>query len=198
MILNKSIPVFLAGMLFFLSAHAQLPLAEQLFEEEQWAACLRECRRTGANRLTEERTRFLEASCMQCLGQTSSSILRDKFQTLAQQTNDTETSAIASYKSDRPEEANLLDKISPAKGVVSFYRSQISPAIGHRCTLEPSCSEYFLQAIDRHSTLLALPMIADRLVREPGINSRQENPVYKNGTIRFEDALQRHDFWMNP
>lgn len=80
--------------------------------------------------------------------------------------------------------------------IVSVYRAQISPAIGNRCTLEPSCSEYFNQAWHQHGPL-ALPMIGDRLCREPGINNRQENPVLKSGQIRYADPITNHDFWMN-
>jgi len=80
--------------------------------------------------------------------------------------------------------------------VIRFYRSQISPAIGNRCNLEPSCSEYFHQAHCKHH-YKSIPMIADRLVREPGINQRKENPVVMpNEQIRYQDPIENHDFWM--
>jgi hypothetical protein len=79
--------------------------------------------------------------------------------------------------------------------LVRFYRAQISPAIGNRCTLEPSCSEYFNQAWQKHGPT-AIPMIGDRLCREPGVNDRQQNPILKNGQIRYGDPIKDHDFWM--
>ena len=84
----------------------------------------------------------------------------------------------------------------PPNWVIRFYRSQISPAIGNRCNLEPSCSEYFHQANCQHGSK-SIPMIADRLVREPGVNQRKEKPVVMdNGQIRYRDPIEDHDFWM--
>lgn len=80
--------------------------------------------------------------------------------------------------------------------IIRFYRSQVSPAIGSRCNLEPSCSEYFHQAHCKHH-YKAIPMIADRLVREPGINQRKESPIIMgNDQIRYCDPVENHDFWM--
>jgi hypothetical protein len=44
----------------------------------------------------------------------------------------------------------------PGRWVVRFYRAQIGPAIGARCDLHPSCSEYFLHASRAHG-LLGVP-----------------------------------------
>lgn len=88
-------------------------------------------------------------------------------------------------------------RFTPADWFVRFYRSQISPSIGQRCTLEPSCSEYFRQAACRHGALKAVPLIADRFVREPGVNNIKKDPVFVNGMIRYRDPLNEHDFWMN-
>lgn len=80
--------------------------------------------------------------------------------------------------------------------IIRFYRSQISPAIGDRCVLHPSCSEYCNQAHAQHG-LLALPLIADRLFREPDVSNERANPiVMKNGQIRYQDPVHNHTFWM--
>ncbi|MEI6166727.1 MAG: membrane protein insertion efficiency factor YidD [bacterium] len=90
--------------------------------------------------------------------------------------------------------ASLLSR--PGQWVVAFYRRAIRPAIGARCSLKPHCSEYFLQAGRAHP-LLALPMIADRLVREPSVvNSGTSDVVQENGTTFYKDPLSNHDFWM--
>ena len=79
---------------------------------------------------------------------------------------------------------------------IRFYRSQISPAIGERCVLDPSCSEYFHRARKKHG-LLGIPMIADRFFREPGVVHRAESPVVlPDGRIRYRDPIADHDFWM--
>ena len=84
----------------------------------------------------------------------------------------------------------------PGRAVVGFYRAMISPAIGARCDLEPSCSEYFKQASGAHG-LLGIPMMADRFVREPSVVSARERPVVMpDGRIRYADPLGAHDFWL--
>lgn len=80
--------------------------------------------------------------------------------------------------------------------IIRFYRSQISPAIGERCVLEPSCSEYFHQANHKHG-LKAFPMIADRFFREPEVSSHKNDPMITgSGQIRYRDPVENHDFWM--
>lgn len=95
-----------------------------------------------------------------------------------------------------------LDKRTSARGrfgagIVSFYRAQIRPAIGERCSLEPSCSEYFLQASRAHGWL-GIPMIGDRLVREPGVVQRGEHPVDYSGRTHYLDPLSAHSEWLSP
>lgn len=86
---------------------------------------------------------------------------------------------------------------NPGRYFISFYRSQIRPAIGARCTLYPSCSEYAEQALKTHGLWLGVPMIADRFVREPGVVSEADNPVLRRGRIYFADPLCDHDWWFN-
>ncbi len=80
---------------------------------------------------------------------------------------------------------------------IGFYRSQISPAIGNRCSLYPSCSEYFVQASRKHG-VLALPMIADRFIREPEASNRRQYPyILDDGRTLYRDPVEFHDFWLN-
>ncbi len=79
--------------------------------------------------------------------------------------------------------------------IVRFYRSNIGPAIGQRCVLHPSCSEYFMQAGRTHG-VLGLPLIADRLVREPGVAARAAHPVQIGGHVRYADPVEDHTFWL--
>jgi len=83
----------------------------------------------------------------------------------------------------------------PGQWIVAFYRFAIRPAIGSRCSLSPSCSEYFLQASRKHK-LLAFPMIADRLVREPSVVNAAQHTSQVNGKTLVLDPLDNHDFWM--
>ncbi len=83
----------------------------------------------------------------------------------------------------------------PGQWIVAFYRSAIRPAIGARCSLTPSCSEYFLQASCQHK-LLGIPIIADRLVREPGEVNEGLHPVDIHGVTFYADPLKNHDYWL--
>ena len=79
--------------------------------------------------------------------------------------------------------------------VVAFYRAQIRPAIGARCSLDPNCSEYLLQASRKHRWA-GLPMMADRLVREPSVVAAAEHPLRLHGKTVYADPLEDHDGWM--
>lgn len=84
----------------------------------------------------------------------------------------------------------------PARWLVALYRRQISPAIGSRCELSPSCSAYLLEASRAHG-LLGFTLSADRFVREPAVYAAQEKPVIMpDGRIKYADPLSDHDFWM--
>lgn len=83
----------------------------------------------------------------------------------------------------------------PGKAIVAFYKSCVSPAIGTRCSLEPSCSRYFLEASHKHG-LLAFPILADRLVREPSTVAAGHRTVLIEKRRRIADPLNAHDFWM--
>lgn len=266
----KSIPALFAGVLFFCtvaSAQSTPELAEELFQEEEWTLCRRECRR--AILATNDPSPRLQLMHIVCGLHTGDGFpeAAAELHPLTKQTDDSETSALAAFELGRVqwqrrkhEEALLYfakafqtatnqtlflraacsaflvmeEKPSLRKGrsglvqqintsrelwrgelfgicrlprkkrnlfgrpggwLVSFYRTQISPAIGQRCTLEPSCSEYFRIASHRHG-LLGIPMIADRFIREPTVNSEKKEPVRVNGMIRYRDSIDDHDFWM--
>jgi putative component of membrane protein insertase Oxa1/YidC/SpoIIIJ protein YidD len=89
----------------------------------------------------------------------------------------------------------LSPAATAASWVVRFYREQISGAIGGRCSLHPSCSEYFRQACAKRG-MLGFPMQADRFFREPGVVQAGLNRVEINGKVRFEDPVSDHDWWM--
>lgn len=82
----------------------------------------------------------------------------------------------------------------PGKWIIAFYRSQIRPVLGSRCSLSPSCSEYARQAFSRFG-LVGFPMIADRFFREPGVVAEAARPVLKDGKTLFEDPLDDHVWW---
>jgi len=94
---------------------------------------------------------------------------------------------------DKPSHHGVLSW--PGRAVVSFYRTMVSPALGQRCSLQPSCSEYFRQATIQHG-LLGMPIQADRFFREPSVVVEARHPVFVNGKRKFADPLSDHDYWL--
>lgn len=86
-----------------------------------------------------------------------------------------------------------LDRLPLA--ALALYRTQIGPAIGSRCSLLPSCSEYARQAVLRHGWI-GLALIGDRAVREPDVVRAARGPVRVNGRRRYPDPLDAHDGWL--
>lgn len=84
----------------------------------------------------------------------------------------------------------------PGRAIVSFYRSCISPALGARCSLEPSCSQLFLEASRKHG-LMGFPILADRLIREPSVVAAAHHTVQVGSRRLIADPLSDHDFWMS-
>jgi len=148
---------------------------------------------------TTNQTLFLLAGCSAFLVMDENPVLKNGRTELVQQINTSRTLWFGKlFKQSRLEKDTPRFSFSPGHLFVHFYRTQISPAIGQRCTLDPSCSEYFHRAANRHGTLKAIPMTADRFVREPTVNNEKNEPVLINGMLRYRDSLCDHDFWMNP
>lgn len=93
----------------------------------------------------------------------------------------------------RPKDTPLLSH--PALWVVAFYRSQIGPAIGIRCGLTPSCSQFAIDALMKHGAI-GVALAGDRMVREPDVVALKAHPVVINGKIRYADTVEEHDFWI--
>ncbi|MDD3604624.1 MAG: membrane protein insertion efficiency factor YidD [Kiritimatiellae bacterium] len=93
-----------------------------------------------------------------------------------------------------PEKGGGMSSL-PGKWIVAFYRSQINPAIGARCSLTPSCSEYFRQACRAHG-LLGFAIQADRFFREPSEVAARRNPVPVGDVIKYADPLEDHTKWL--
>ncbi len=81
----------------------------------------------------------------------------------------------------------------PAEWLIGFYRHQIGPAIGDRCSLVPSCSQYAIQALSRHG-LSGIPIMGDRFIREPSVVAARENQVLIHGKRYYRDPLEDHEW----
>ena len=83
----------------------------------------------------------------------------------------------------------------PALWAITFYKTQINPAIGTRCSLVPSCSQYAVKALRAHG-FIGLAITGDRMVREPDVVAAKEKPLIINGQIKYADQLEDHTSWI--
>jgi len=49
--------------------------------------------------------------------------------------------------------------------LVEFYREYLSPVVGTRCPMYPSCSQYSIECFRKHGQLMGWVMTWDRLYR---------------------------------
>ncbi|MDF2940153.1 MAG: yidD [Gammaproteobacteria bacterium] len=86
----------------------------------------------------------------------------------------------------------LLEKISwPVKLVFTLliraYQKIISPFLGNRCRFYPSCSQYAVEALENYSVVIALWLIAKRLVKCQPLNKGGFDPLPK-----FKNRLEKN------
>lgn len=70
----------------------------------------------------------------------------------------------------------MLRKLAQAP--IHFYRYCISPLLGPRCRFVPTCSEYALEAIEKHGISKGLILTLKRLVKcHPWCRCERHDPV---------------------
>lgn len=57
--------------------------------------------------------------------------------------------------------------------LIRFYQRNLSPHLGANCRFTPTCSQYAIQAIEIHGTLIGIVLTAWRILRC--------NPLFKGG-----------------
>ena len=170
---SLSLPFSLAVM----AADQGTNLAVELLAEGNSSACIVECKRIlASDPKNETAVRFLAAA----ESKSGKNISTDSPSTGTTQTSGNSRSSITA---------------KPAQWMILFYRSQIRPAIGQRCSLTPSCSEYGMQALKKHG-ILGLAMIGDRTFREPDVVTEKLSPVRIGNRWFYKDTLESHDWWM--
>ncbi len=81
-----------------------------------------------------------------------------------------------------------------ARGWIAFYQQYLSVFIQSQCRMQPSCSAYGLQCIDRHGALVGIVMTADRLLHE-GDEQLINRYVKTAGFSYCPDPVSNNDFW---
>ncbi|NQT93649.1 MAG: membrane protein insertion efficiency factor YidD [Lentisphaerae bacterium] len=180
-------------------AYAQRELVMALFDEQNWPVCRAECAR-ALLATPDDGDLFLVKTITDArLGNAATG-------TLARLAKDTELDAALrnlaenelqkarSKRRSRP--GGMHWTMQPVRWFLLFYQRQIRPAIGQRCSLDPGCSSFTMEAIRRHG-LLGIAMYADRAVREPSLVQEKKHTVYVKGRRRYSDPVDDHDWWMH-
>lgn len=71
----------------------------------------------------------------------------------------------------------------------------ISPVDGDRCSMVPSCSDYALQAIEKHGFLMGWIMGCDRLMRCGHDELYRSETLVRGGEVYCVDPVSNNDFW---
>lgn len=61
--------------------------------------------------------------------------------------------------------------------IIQSYRLLISPMLGKNCRFEPSCSQYAIEALQRHGTVQGLGLVLVRLLKCHPFHPGGEDPV---------------------
>ena len=84
---------------------------------------------------------------------------------------------------------------SPVLYPIKFFRNYISRADGDRCPMYPSCSQYCIEAFNKHGSFLGWIMCSDRLMRCGRDEIKLSAPAWINGEKRSLDPVNNNDFW---
>jgi len=79
---------------------------------------------------------------------------------------------------------------------IRLFQRKVSPVDGPSCSFSPTCSAYAMEAVRKHGLLAAIPMAAERVMRD----HRPQNPdryslVEQDGTFYYHDPVNANDFW---
>lgn len=73
--------------------------------------------------------------------------------------------------------------------VIQGYRWLISPVLPSSCRFYPTCSEYALESLKKHSFLLSLWLIVKRLLRCHPFSKGGLDPVPENNVFHSKQGI---------
>lgn len=86
----------------------------------------------------------------------------------------------------------------PFQAAVRFYQGPLDHLNAVRsgsCPMQPSCSEYCLQAVEKHGAIIGWIMSCDRLMRCGRDEIELSSPVLVDGSPRWPDPVTENDWW---
>ena len=63
------------------------------------------------------------------------------------------------------------------RGAIRFYQWTLSPLIGNQCRFHPSCSDYALEALERHGAIKGIWLAVTRLAKCQPLHPGGFDPV---------------------
>ena len=98
-------------------------------------------------------------------------------------------------KAENVRQAGSDKESNPGRALVRFYRTYLSPIDGSSCGMHPSCSEYSVEAFEKHGFFTGWVMTIDRLFR-CGRDELKRSPwIRVDGEFKCYDPLENNDFW---
>lgn len=85
--------------------------------------------------------------------------------------------------------------INAGAWLVRFFRDHVSAVDGDRCPSYPSCSEYSVQAFEKHGFVMGWLMTVDRLIHEGSEEEALSGTVRVGSRTLINDPLRNNDFW---
>ncbi|MDY6951890.1 MAG: membrane protein insertion efficiency factor YidD [Thermodesulfobacteriota bacterium] len=79
--------------------------------------------------------------------------------------------------------------------LVARYREYVSPIDGSDCPMVPSCSQYSLDALEKHGFFMGWLMTWDRLLRCGRDEIKRSSRVVLGGEEKCYDPVENNDFW---
>jgi putative membrane protein insertion efficiency factor len=109
-------------------------------------------------------------------------------------------SVFAGQKVKLDDQPEVLREVQEAQGgaplfPIKFYQDYISNVDGNRCPMHPTCSQYCIEAFNKHGALLGWIMCSDRLMRCGRDEKALSDTVWIDGKKRSYDPVSNNDFW---
>ncbi len=97
-------------------------------------------------------------------------------------------------------EKEKLGSFNPMLSLVEFYRGpldSLSAIKTGECPMYPSCSEYSVQALEKHGFFVGWMMTCDRLMRCGRSEMKLAPTILVDGKVKYYDPVEKNDFWWN-
>jgi len=79
--------------------------------------------------------------------------------------------------------------------LIGLYREYVSPIDGSECPMVPSCSQYSLDAFEKHGLFMGWLMTWDRLLRCGRDEINRSSRIVVMGKEKCYDPVENNDFW---